>query len=94
MYPFWRNETGEPRSSRNTYGSPILENGQFVNDTTIRQVTYTDWMTQNGPVSHTVTLLVTPRVVVGCAVQEIVYLTDIFDHYFRKLPKVISIAQL
>ena len=73
LYPFWRNETGQPRSTRDQYGRPLIDNGQFViSDTTIQEVTYNDWMTQNGAVSHTVTLMVTPRVVVSCLVVKMV----------------------
>ena len=36
--------------------------------------TYTDWDTRNGEVSHTVSLLVTPAVVVGNATIVVLYL--------------------
>ena len=37
----------------------------IVSDTTILSKTYTDWDTRFGDVSHTVSLLVTPAVVVS-----------------------------
>ena len=34
----------------------------ITGETTVKSVTYTDWQTRNGPVTKSVSLLVTPKV--------------------------------
>ena len=44
-------------------------------ESTVLSKTYTDWDTRNGEVSHTVSLLVTPAVVVSNATIVVLYFT-------------------
>ena len=60
LYRWWRDENGDPRSPRNGNGVPTA-----TSSNTLREVTYNDWSTFNGPVSHTVSLLVTPNIIVS-----------------------------
>jgi len=65
LYPFYRDENGDPRTPRDGFGRPPRDaSGSFVaSDTTIRTETYTDWQTRNGAINHDVQLLVTPNVI-------------------------------
>ena len=60
LFPFWHDSNGQPRTQRNGQQLPT-EAGQ----STIRNLTYSGWMTRTRTISHTVTALVTPAVVVG-----------------------------
>ncbi|XP_019856355.1 PREDICTED: leishmanolysin-like peptidase [Amphimedon queenslandica] len=67
LYPFWRDEQGEPRTERNEFGFPpnVSDNGGRRFDwsnTTIMEFNYTDWEVFSGTVTHTVNLMVTPKV--------------------------------
>ncbi|XP_064398674.1 leishmanolysin-like peptidase isoform X2 [Halichondria panicea] len=59
LYPWFRDENGNPRTERDEFGFPPDEAG----NTTLQIETYTDWSTRNGLVEHNVTLLITPNAV-------------------------------
>ena len=59
LFPFWHDSNGQPRTERNGLQPPTS-----AGDSTIRQLTYPDWRTRTGDITHTVTALVTPAVVV------------------------------
>ena len=40
----------------------VIYRSFVTSETTVKQVTYTDWQTRNGPVTKSVLLLVTPKV--------------------------------
>ena len=60
LFPYWHDSNGQPRTERNGLQPPTQ-----AGLTTIRSLTYSGWRTRNGPITHTVTALVTPAVVVG-----------------------------
>ena len=43
----------------------IIDSGYMASNNTVRVVTYNDWWTKDGVVSKTVSLIVTPKVVVS-----------------------------
>ncbi|XP_011409337.2 PREDICTED: leishmanolysin-like peptidase [Amphimedon queenslandica] len=65
LFPWFRDENGNPRTPRNSNGFPPSASGggYMASNNTVRVVTYDDWWTKDGVVSKTVTLLVTPKVV-------------------------------
>ncbi|XP_019850941.1 PREDICTED: leishmanolysin-like peptidase [Amphimedon queenslandica] len=65
LYPWYRDENGNPRTRRDANGNPPTDaNGDYVADeSTVKMVNLTDWQTRFGPTNKTVTQLVTPKVV-------------------------------
>ncbi|XP_064398693.1 leishmanolysin-like peptidase isoform X2 [Halichondria panicea] len=59
LYPWFRDENGNPRTERDEFDFPPGEAG----NTTVQTETYTDWSTRNGLVEHNVSLLITPNAV-------------------------------
>ncbi len=49
LYSFFRDENGQSRGRENT----------------ITDVTYTDWQTRTGTINHTVSMLITPAILVS-----------------------------
>lgn len=65
LFPFWRDPSGQPRTMRTAGGQPPIVNNMFqAGPSTIQEVVYTDWQTRTPtPRNHSVTHMVTPRVV-------------------------------
>ncbi|XP_019850942.1 PREDICTED: leishmanolysin-like peptidase [Amphimedon queenslandica] len=65
LYPWYRDENGNPRTRRDANGNPPTDaNGYFVADeNTVKMVNLTDWQTRFGPINKIVIQLVTPKVV-------------------------------
>ena len=59
LFPYWHDSNGQPRTPRSGVQPPMT-----AGESTIRQLSYPGWMTRNGGITHTVTALVTPAVVV------------------------------
>jgi leishmanolysin-like peptidase len=59
LFPYWHDSNGQPRTERVGLQPPSTA----VPNTT-RQLMYPGWMTRNGEITHTVTAIVTPAVVV------------------------------
>ena len=59
LFPYWHDSNGQPRTPRNGVQPP-----RTAGQSTIRQLFYPGWMIRNGEITHTVTALVTPAVVV------------------------------
>lgn len=63
LFPYFRNPDGTPQTPRGAFGLPInQDNNFFIGNDTVRTITYTDWETNAGLVSHNVTALVTPTI--------------------------------
>lgn len=59
LFPYWHDSNGQPRTPRNGARPPTA-----AGTSTITNLAYPGWTTRNGPITHTVTALVTPAVVV------------------------------
>lgn len=60
LFPYWHDSNGDPRTPRTGQQLPTAAAA-----TTIQTFTHETWQTRTGRISHTVTTLVTPAVVVG-----------------------------
>ena len=67
LFPFWHDANGNPRTPRDRTQFPTV-----ASDETIRTLTYSQWQTNSGLVSHSVSAIVTPNVVVGNVMYSVV----------------------
>ena len=77
MFPFFRDENGNPLSERREKDGLPFQNsiGEFIGDGTVRSYQYYPWQVAegvqenvagfNGPVVHTVQMVITDNVVVS-----------------------------
>ncbi len=59
LFPYWHDSNGQPRTYRDGLQPPST-----AEPNTTRELMYPGWMTRNGEITHTVTAIVTPAVVV------------------------------
>ena len=74
LFPFFRDEWGNPRNDRDRKGIPLRRHGQYVTDGTVRYFSHTPWIVADnvthlangmyGPPIHYVKMVITPNVVV------------------------------
>ncbi|KHN87331.1 Leishmanolysin-like peptidase [Toxocara canis] len=66
LYAFFRDDDGNPRTKRNRYNKPVSlnrERGYYDWDSsTVKTIIRDDWWTADGLISHTIHVMVTPRV--------------------------------